>query len=182
MENENPNVNESTENRFQCENWDADYFHVKVKGNGHGRKPARKVVTRGIHKVLLKVEKSEITNYLRRGYEVRLVFAGYCENAIRLFPFMARDLKHMEVKAETIGSFRTETLADKNAVFARLGKNVSRSDVEDFESEKKNETPVGKWKPSMGGESDIQSVTPDTMVTCPKCGYNFRVGRKNNEN
>ena len=182
MKSKNPNKNESTEKRFQCENWDTDYFRVNVKSYGRGRSPARKVVTKGIHKLLLGVEHRRITDLLRRGYEVRLEFAGSGQDAIRLFPIMTQDLKHMEVKADTMGSFKTDTLADKKAVFARMGKDVSRAEIEDYDATKKSETPVGKWKPGMGGESEQDYVTPDMMVTCPNCGYNFRVGRKNNKN
>ena len=30
-----------------------------------------------------------------------------------------------------------------------------------------------------GGEADEEAVTPDPLVKCPKCGYRFRVGRRN---
>lgn len=173
MKPRNPKKNESAEERFQCDNWDADYYRVNVKSQGVGKKPARKVVTKGVSHVMVNVSHSVIVDKLRKGYEVRLEFSGSGQDAIRLFPFMAPDLKHMEVKADTMGAFRTATLADKKAVFARMGKHVSKSDVEEFVREKVNQR--------MGGESESDYVTPDTMVTCPRCGYKFRVGRKNNE-
>ena len=179
MKSKNPKKNESTEERFQCDNWDTDYFRVNVHSYGRGRKPARKVVTKGIEYVTIPTNIGRICDHLRKGYEVRLRFAGGDgKDSIRLFPFMAQDLKHMEVKADTMGSFRTDTLADKKAVFALVGKQVSQAKIEEFVAEKSSETPIGKWK---GGESEQDYVTPDMMVTCPRCGYNFRVGRKNND-
>ena len=162
---------ESAEGRYRCENWDEDYFRVNVHSYGAGRKPARKVVTKGTRSVVSYTDPKAITDLLRKGYEVRLAFWGG-EDAIRLYPIMSTDFKRMEVKADTMGSFRTDTLSDKKAVFAMMGQQVPKSKVEEFT--------VAKVCQPKGGGPEAGYVTPDTMVTCPKCGNRFRVGRKNN--
>ena len=162
------------EMRFECENWDTEAkgFHVDVTSSGRGKKPARKVLTKGIKTVnLWPYTCKEIQDLLRKGYELRLMLGGSKENAVRLFPMMSADLKRIEVHAATLKWFREETLSGKKAVFRRRGTEVSRATVEYFTAEKLSQR--------AGGEADEEAVTPDPLVKCPKCGYRFRVGRRN---
>ena len=101
------------EMRFECENWDTEAkgFHVDVTSSGRGKKPARKVLTKGIKTVnLWPYTCKEIQDLLRKGYELRLMLGGSKENAVRLFPMMSADLKRIEVHAATLKWFREETL------------------------------------------------------------------------
>lgn len=162
--------------RFECENWDTEAkgFHVDVTSSGRGKKPARKVLTKGIKTVnLWPYTCKEIQDLLRKGYELRLMLGGSKENAVRLFPMMSADLKRIEVHAATLKWFREETLEGKKAVFRRRGTEVSRATVEHYTAEKLGQR--------AGGEADEEAVTPDPLVKCPKCGYRFRVGRRSNE-
>ena len=162
------------EARFRCTNWDTESkgFRVNVKGGGSRRKPARKVITKGVWPVILGRTIENAIEMLRKGYEVRFVDSEG-NDAIRLFPMMGTDLKTMTVGAATMGAFRDATLADKKAVFHRFGGEVARETVERYMAEKAGER--------AGGRADVESVTPDMMVNCPKCGYSFRVGRRNDK-
>ena len=49
----------------------------------------------------------------------------------------------------------------------RNGKEVSRAAMERFAEEKRSQR-----------KTNEECVTPDMLVSCPKCGYRFRVGRR----
>ena len=150
--------------RFVCDNWDRPT--VKVKSHGRGAMPARKVVTRGTKTIECGGILESAAKMLREGYEVRLARKG--ETAVRLIPMIDAKTNGMYVDARTlVGAFRDGTLADKTARFVRFGREVSAEAVGEFVDRKKSE--------KRGGEDE---VTPDTLVTCPKCGYRFRVGRR----
>ena len=179
MNNKNTNTNEQ---RFKCENWDAEKqrFVVNIKGHGKGRHPARKVLTKGVRTIWLGSDTvKEIVMSLRHGYEVRFLDFGTHTDVIRLFPMMSADLKTMLVKADTMGMLRTDTLSDKKAVFTRRGSEVSAETVKAFAEDRLSQTPSPAY--AAQGHRNYAYVTPDTVVTCPKCGYSFRVGRKNSE-
>ena len=152
--------------RFVCDNWDKPT--VRVKSHGKGHLPARKVVTRGVIRVDASVLLESVRATLRSGYEVRLVRDG--NDAVRFIPMMDKESDTMLVNARAMGSFRDCTLADKKARYIQYGSEVSYEEVQSFTEMKKAEIP------DRGG--DIKSVTPDTIVKCPKCGYSFRVGRR----
>ena len=159
-----PGKGNADEMRFQCENWDEPT--VRVNSKGKGCNPARKVVTNGLCCVDITDTLKLARLNLRRGREVRFTCDG--EEAVRFIPVMEKGGERMFVCAQTMGAFRTETLADKKVRYTRRGEEVSAEAVKVFTETKKAEI----------RNSEETAVTPDTMVKCPKCGYRFRVGRR----
>ena len=70
-------------------------------------------------------------------------------------------------------AFRKDTLAGKKVEIRHGGKVVSKDQALKCSKAKLAEIPSRR--------QDVESVTPDTMVECPKCGYTFRVGRRNSD-
>ena len=117
--------------RIECTNWDEE-VSVATWAKGRARKPARKVLTRGVAKVeLTKGQMGGITKMLGSGMEVRLDFGG--EDAIRLYPCAATDFRTMFVAADTMGEFRHAVYRGKSLSFtSRRGRRaVSRDEVEE---------------------------------------------------
>ena len=160
----NKSSKSTTDNpRFVCENWDRP--EVVIEGHGKGRHPVRKVKTNGVIFLNEDVLMEKVANLLNRGYEVRIGSHKF-DGAIRLIPVMDTSLTNMNVIAQSMGIFRTETLKGKSVKLIRKGEEVSRKDAEDYMFEKRN------------APMNFESVTPDTVVKCPKCGYTFRVGAR----
>ena len=154
-----------TDTRIECTNWDED-VPVSTWAKGRTRKPARKVLTKGIAKVeLTRGQMSRITKMLGSGMEVRLDFGG--DGAIRLYPCAAADFKTMFVAADTMGEFRHAVYSGKNLAFtSRHGRrSVSREEVE------------GRVERVEQARAERVHVTPETVATCPKCGFEFKVGK-----
>ena len=96
-------MNKDNRTRIECTDWDEE-VPVATWTKGCGRKPARKVLTKGVAKVeLTKAQTERIAKMLGSGMEVRLAIGG--EDAIRLYPCAATDFKTMFVAAETMGEF-----------------------------------------------------------------------------
>jgi hypothetical protein len=171
MNSQTQGTNGNAEPRYVCTNWDKP-INVKVKSKGRGRFPARKVITEGITVLDVGIECADVCNLLNQGQEVRLRFKGRIFPAIRLFPLVDTDLT-VSVWAATMGTFRKDTFAGKKVELRKDGKSLSREKLSDFATEKLAEIPSRR--------QDVESVTPDTMVECPKCGYSFRVGRRNSD-
>ena len=151
--------------RIECTNWDEE-VSVATWAKGRARKPARKVLTRGVAKVeLTKGQMGGITKMLGSGMEVRLDFGG--EDAIRLYPCAATDFRTMFVAADTMGEFRHAVYRGKSLSFtSRRGRRaVSREEVE--ERVERVET----------ARQERAHVTPETVVACPRCGFEFKVGK-----
>ena len=158
----NTNTNKNNDYRFVCDNWDKP--EVVLASKGKGRAPARKVVTNDTVRIVADELVKSIATNLRSGKDVRLVSKDHGD-FVRFIPFMHPKLNKMIVRAEAMGSFRDVTLADKHAKFIRLGKEVSSNAAKAYMNNKRD-------------EAKAEEVTPDTMVTCPKCKYTFRVGRR----
>ena len=156
------------EMRFVCDNWDEP--EVKINGKGKGRSPARKVVTRETIVITVNELLPMISENLRKGHEVRLA-EEHVGEFVRFIPMMDATLTKMYIEARTMGMFRTDTLADKRVRFTRRGTEVSDRTAQHYAQMKRNEHPL-----------KFQEVTPDQMVTCPKCKHTFRVGRRNDNN
>ena len=171
MNSQTQGTNGNAEPRYVCTNWDKP-IRVNVKSKGRGRFPARKVITEGITVLEVGIELADVCNLLNQGQEVRLRFKGEENPAIRLFPLADTDLS-VSVCAATMGTFRTDTLAGKKVELRKNGKSISVNNLAAFATEKLAEIPSRR--------QDVESVTPDMMVECPKCGYSFRVGRRNND-
>ena len=154
-----------TRTRIECTNWD-DEVAVATWARGRARKPARKVLTKGVVKVeLTKGQMSRITKMLGSGMEVRLDFGG--DGAIRLYPCAAADFKTMFVAADTMGEFRHAVYRGRNLAFtSRRGRrSVSREEVEE------------RVERVEAARQERSHVTPETVVECPKCGFEFKVGK-----
>ena len=154
-----------TDTRIECTNWDKEVA-VATWTKGRARKPARKVLTTGVAKVALtKGQMSRIAKMLGSGMEVRLGFGG--EDAIRLYPCAATDFRTMFVAADTMGEFRRAAYRGRHLAFtSRRGRRaVSRDEVEDR---------VGRVEQA---RQNRVHVSPETVVACPKCGFEFKVGK-----
>jgi hypothetical protein len=154
-----------TDTRIECTNWDED-VPVSTWAKGRTRKPARKVLTKGVAKVkLTSGQMSNITKMLGSGMEVRLDFGG--DDAIRLYPCAAPDFKTMFVAADTMGEFRHAVYRGKNIAFtSRRGRRkVSRDEVAE------------RVERVERARQERVHVTPETVVACPKCSFEFKVGK-----
>ena len=77
-------MNTDSRTRIECTDWDKE-VPVATWTKGCGRKPARKVITKGVAKVeLTKAQTERIAKMLGSGMEVRLAVGG--EEAIRSSP------------------------------------------------------------------------------------------------
>ncbi len=161
-------MNRDTDNaRFMCGNWDPEVT-IQRDGARH-RALRRKVVTKGIVHVRAAKILEGIVRNLRKGYEVRLT--DNAENdAIRIFPIASKDCRRMYVRTQAMGGL-CEVLKDKTLVVTHGGEQLSERETERIVNEQHERY-----------EEDRRlHVTPDTMVTCPNCGTEFRVGRPNKE-
>jgi len=110
------------------------------------------------------ITETEIVRYLTSGYEVRI---GSVKSGIRLFPYLNTDFKTQRIVAQTHGDFRE---AIKDCPWEESGKVKHDLGELDELRNRRNEFQREGYK--------LASVTPDTMVECPKCGTTFRVGKK----
>ncbi len=154
-----------TDTRIECTDWD-EAVTVATWAKGRARKTARKVLTRGVAKVkLTKGQMGSIAKMLGSGMEVRLDFGG--EDAIRLYPCAAADFRTMFVAADTMGEFRHAVYRGRKLSFTtRRGRRaISPEEVEER---------VGRAETAM---RERARVTPETVVACPRCGFEFKVGK-----
>ena len=159
------NTEMSTGTRIKCTNWD-EAVPVSTWNRGRTRKPARKVLTNGVDEIeLTKSQTSRITKMLGSGMEVRLDFGG--EGAIRLYPCAAADFKTMFVAAETMGEFRHAVYRGKKLAF------TSRRGVRAVGEDEMRER-VGRVE---SARQERSHVSPEVVVECPKCGFEFKVGK-----
>ena len=153
------------EPRVVCTDWDEE-VPVATWSKGRRRKPARKVITNGKVRIALTRPQTErIANMLGRGNEVRLTAGG--EDAIRLFPCADTDFRTMFVASETMGDFRHAAYRGRRLAFtSRHGRRrIGREEIEE------------RVERAGSGAAERRRVTPDTVVECPKCGFEFRVGK-----
>jgi len=142
--------------------WDAE---VKMKCIGPNRADMRrKVRTVGTVQIDVADLFEEAKQLLRQGYEVRLTSENDGE-AIRLFPCLDANYSQMFVAAMSMGTFRT-TVADIPFRMTHCGEEV---DVKTASEEKAKKAETIR--------QNRQHVTPDTVVKCPNCGTEFRVGK-----
>jgi hypothetical protein len=168
-------TNKSSNTRFTGD-WEVG---VVKRGNSI----RRKVVTKGIRKSPCCVDLEDVQRNLREGNEVRLTFANDCGNEIdcvRLIPMMKTDFSGMYVCAQAMGELCDSLKGIKTKLIRReqAGKHeprvISQTEAKSLWIEKNArrrdaEREKREW------------VSPDTVVECPKCGYEFRVGRPNND-
>ncbi|MBP5510488.1 MAG: hypothetical protein J6Z49_06185 [Kiritimatiellae bacterium] len=162
-------TNKETVPRFEGCNWDEPV--VKVQRNGRETTLHRKVLTRGVKTLNVGNVMKQAKELLRRGIEVRL--SDECGNeAVRFFPLASTDCKRMFVKSQAMGGF-SQCLADKKLRIRHCGKEIGKVETKRLVDEQS--------ALCSATEPDRPNVTPDTVVTCPNCGTEFRVGRSMKE-
>ncbi len=154
-----------TRTRIECTDWD-DEVPVATWARGRTRKPARKVLTRGTAQIALtQGQVSRIMEMLGSGMEVRLAIGG--EDALRLFPCASPDFKTMFVAAEAMGEFRHAPYRGRRLAF------TSRRGERDIPEDEVRE----RVERVEQARAERVHVTPETVVECPKCGFEFKVGK-----
>lgn len=125
---------------------------------GKRNAPTRKFITNCVK--VIHVDLECIKMNLMAGKEVRL---GKATEGIRLFPLVEKDYKTVKVIAQTFGDFRN---ALDDEPFELTDDSVSVEDA------------VKRREADLKRSHSKLSVSPDTMVTCPACGTEFRVGKQ----
>lgn len=157
--------------RLAITNWDGVVPIAISKGHD---KMSRKVLTRGVltshdlgtlHRAYVESVLGTIVDLLRSGFEYRMLDEDGNE-ALRLFPCVEKDMKTVFVAAQTMGEFRKE-LNDKEVAPFVKGCLASQSEAREM-LDAANKTRKGGYV----------AVTPDMMATCPRCSFEFRVGKK----
>ena len=149
-------------------NWSSGPLDVALERHG-SRKPARKVKVRGILRDAWLEEEAgieaggvqrlveAIRKALRHGYEPRLA------ESVRFVHLVDADFANMRVSVQPMGSFR-DCLVGVGFTLRYDGREMSPAEAEGLRG-------------GEGGEDETDAVTPDPIVTCPKCHKRFRVGR-----
>ena len=160
--------------RSQSENepvevkWDKAPLDVSLERHGN-KKPDRKVRVRGIlrdewlereadaepgtvHRIVEAIKKA-----LQHGYEPRM------DESIRFVHMVDADFSSMRVSVQPMGPFRNclEGMAFR---LQYDGREISPEEA------------GGLREPE--AEENGEEVSPDQMITCPKCHKRFRVGKK----
>jgi len=147
--------------RYAGTDWDKPEVRVKLKGDRDT--VSRKVLTIGVKTIDSGDLMKDVLKYLRQGYEVQL---GTSDAWLRLYPCVTADCTKMFVSAQTMGNFRNK-LNDKHFELVHRGETIDAetANARGVENHRKN-------------KRESAEITPDTMATCPKCGFTFRIGRK----
>ena len=161
------NDDRNSKPRFEGANWDEP--EVKVTRSG-GKGIERKVLTVGTMTIDATALLGKIEKLMRQGNEVRLTRRG--QDALRFVPLADLECRKIEPRAFFMGDM-ARMLDDKKLRITRLGAEIPQSDVQRIVNRARE----------LGRETAKRRrhVTPDTMVNCPKCGFQFRVGRPNKE-
>ena len=150
--------------------WSEEPLDVSLEKHGN-KKPDRKVKVRGILRDAwlekeagleagsVKRLMEAITKALRHGYEPRMA------ESVRFVHLVDADFTNMRVSVQPMGSFRN--CLEGVSFRLRYGeREVSAQDAD------------GLREPDSGEEEAESEVSPDQMITCPKCHKRFRVGKK----
>ena len=142
--------------------WEAT---VSLSSKGSNRADMRrKVRTNGIRRIDASDIIADAMNQLRAGFEVRLLDAER-KDAIRLYPCLDADYTQMFAAAQTMGEFR-HGLKDIGFTMKRSGNFANREEATEARARR-----------SSAIKARRQNVTPDTIIVCPKCGTEIRVGK-----
>ncbi len=136
---------------------------VRVKSKGPGHLPSRKVPTTGSAHV--KLTRAQVYNILRsvaRGEETFIDYEG--ESIIRIYPHLDADSGMISL-AETLGNFR-------NKMFTGLRLKLTSPKGKREISREEYDYRMAKVR-----SSRRDHVTPETLVRCPRCGKEFKVGK-----
>ena len=157
-------ANQSDEFRVTGE-WEPEVM-LKRNGKAH-RLLGRKVVIKGFRQIDATGVIRDAISLLRHGYEVRLTADGMGE-CLRLFPISSPDAKEMYVASNAMKPL-TRSISDLKVHATHDGAELDREDVENLVDQARQ-----RYKEYRRNRT---CVTPDTIVTCPKCNYEFRVGK-----
>ena len=162
------NAKDQIENEPVEVTWSEEPLDVSLEKHGN-KKPDRKVKVRGILRDAwlekeagleagsIKRLMEAITKALRHGYEPRMA------ESVRFVHMVDANFTNMRVSVQPMGSFRN--CLEGVSFRLRYGeREVSAQDAERLRDE-------------VEVEEDLE-VSPDQMITCPKCHKRFRVGKK----
>ena len=152
--------------------WSEEPLDVSLEKHGN-KKPDRKVKVRGILRDAwlekeagleagsIKRLMEAITKALRHGYEPRMA------ESVRFVHMVDANFTNMRVSVQPMGSFRN--CLEGVSFRLRYGeREVSAQDAERLRD-------VERLRDEVEVE---EGVSPDQMITCPKCHKRFRVGKK----
>ena len=109
-----------------------------------------------------------IAETLKSGYEINL------GGKLRFFACLDRATRSkLEVVATTGGELRSALNDIAFTLENREGKAVTKTELK-----RKVKKTARAQASKLFAETAPDGVTPDTMVTCPKCGERFRVGKR----
>ncbi len=150
--------------RWVGTNWRRPEVSIRRKGIGHA--VARKVKATGIARIEAGEQLAEAVERMLEGKEVRLTAKG--ADAIRLFACMNKSCTEIDAVAKTMGDLR-KCLSEVGFTLSHRGKPITEAEaakmVRQVEAEREER------------KANMVCVTPDTVVTCPKCGFfPIRVG------
>ena len=175
--NKKPHKNTKTETRYVGE-WET---HIAKRGDHITRKVAS---TGNVEYVLPAGAEESFIRMMREGKEITLCFRsrnGDAKPLVRFYAVMKTDFSGMYVSAQTLGEFRTDTL---EGIKSKIIHRTQTGDHKPHEISAKEAN--GMWrdindKVRNDAREKREWVSPDTVVECPKCGYEFRVGRPNKD-
>mgnify|MGYP003319963427 CR=1 FL=1 len=157
-------ANQSDEFRVTGE-WEPEVM-LKRNGKAH-RLLGRKVVIKGFRQIDATAVIRDAISLLRHGYEVRLTAEGMGE-CLRLFPISSPDAKSMHVVSNAMKPL-TQSISDLKIHATHDGTELDKEDVENLVDQAKQRNEEYR--------RNCICVTPDTMVLCPKCGTDLRIGK-----
>ena len=168
----NTNTDMNRKPRPTCTNWD-EGATVAIRSHGRGWRTERKVVSTGTGELRLpKKYGDSLRRMLRTGLDVHLAFGD--EACVRFFACATEDGKRMFVAAQTMGTFRTATY--DGLVVSYTSEKGARK-IPKAEAMKRFALSKMPRAQRAEGCPERDHVTPETVVACPRCGYEFKVGR-----
>ena len=152
--------------------WSEEPLDVSLEKHGN-KKPDRKVKVRGILRDAwlekeagleagsVKRLMEAITKALRHGYEPRMA------ESVRFVHMVDANFTNMRVSVQPMGSFRN--CLEGVSFRLRYGeREMSAEEAGELRDEGSG----------IGDQEEESEVSPDQMITCPKCHKRFRVGKK----
>ena len=135
---------------------------IRIKRHGDGHAISRKVVNEVPTRTFIIPQLDIVLDALNEApCEIRLATSDGKE-AIRLYRVLTTKLDEQFIAAQTMGDFRHGINDNRKLRFTHRNKTVTKKEVERFNLDQK---------------AKRVNVSPDTLVTCPACGTEFRVGK-----
>ena len=166
------NAKDQIENEPVEVTWSEEPLDVSLEKHGN-KKPDRKVKVRGILRDAwlekeagleagsVKRLMEAITKALRHGYEPRMA------ESVRFVHMVDANFTNMRVSVQPMGSFRN--CLEGVSFRLRYGeREMSAEEAGELRDEGSG----------IGDQEEESEVSPDQMITCPKCHKRFRVGKK----